>query len=104
MSGRSTRGEGGAAKAELNPMGLVALMNAAPRCTATAKHSRQRCKGPAVKGWTVCRCHGARGGAPKGERNGRWTGGQWSGETLAMRREFRELVKACRETLATISD
>ena len=38
----------------------------APRCTATAKSTRCRCNAPAVKGWTVCRMHGARGGAPSG--------------------------------------
>src|SRR5262249_51849220 len=44
--------------------------HAAPRCTATSKRSRQPCRAPAVKGWKVCRMHGARGGAPKGKRNG----------------------------------
>lgn len=36
--------------------------NPAMRCTACAKHSKQQCKNPAVKGFTVCRMHGARGG------------------------------------------
>lgn len=29
-----------------------------PRCTATAKHSQQRCQQPALPGTTVCRYHG----------------------------------------------
>ncbi|MDP8240533.1 MAG: hypothetical protein P9X24_15685 [Candidatus Hatepunaea meridiana] len=41
----------------------------AKRCTAKAKRSGERCKNPAVKGYAVCRVHGAnpknRGGAPK---------------------------------------
>jgi len=31
----------------------------APKCTAKAKHSQQRCCNPAVTGYTVCRMHGA---------------------------------------------
>jgi hypothetical protein len=42
----------------------------APRCSATSKRTRERCKAPAVRGWTVCRFHGARGGGPTGKRNG----------------------------------
>jgi len=41
----------------------------ANRCTAKAKRSGERCKNPAVKGYAVCRVHGANpknpGGAPK---------------------------------------
>ena len=41
----------------------------AKRCIAKAKRSGERCKNPAVKGYTVCRVHGANpknpGGAPK---------------------------------------
>ena len=43
--------------------------NDAKRCIAKAKRSGERCKNPAVKGYTVCRVHGANlknpGGAPK---------------------------------------
>jgi len=39
----------------------------APRCTAKSKRSGERCKAPAVRGWKVCRFHGARVGAPKGD-------------------------------------
>jgi hypothetical protein len=51
-------------------MNLVQRMNVSPRCSATSKRSRRKCQAPAVKGWTVCRFHGARGGAPKGNANG----------------------------------
>src|SRR5947209_1661620 len=30
----------------------------APPCSATSKRTRERCKAPAVRGWTVCRFHG----------------------------------------------
>jgi len=39
------------------------------QCTATSKLSGERCKNPAVKGFNVCRMHGAKGGAPKKNLN-----------------------------------
>jgi hypothetical protein len=63
------------AKREGNPMNLVQRMNAAPRCSAMSKRSRRRCRAPAVRGWRVCRFHGAQGGAPKGKANGAWSTG-----------------------------
>ncbi len=33
------------------------------------------CQAPAVRGWAVCRFHGARGGAPKGAQNGSYKHG-----------------------------
>ena len=53
-------------KAIINLMNPVHRLQQAPRCSATAKRTRQPCRAPAVRGWTVCRCHGARGGAPTG--------------------------------------
>jgi hypothetical protein len=50
----------------------------APRCTAKSKRTGERCKAPAVRGWKVCRFHGARGGAPKGKANGAWKHGHYS--------------------------
>jgi hypothetical protein len=71
-------GVGVTRKSEPNPMGRdeeepskkreYAFDNA-PRCTATSKRTGQRCNAPAVRGWNVCRFHGARGGAPKGKAN-----------------------------------
>jgi len=50
----------------------------APRCTAKSKRTGQRCGAPAMRGWNVCRFHGARGGAPKGKANGAWKHGRHS--------------------------
>lgn len=58
-----------------NPMQSA---HAAPRCTATSKRSGTRCKAPAVKGWRVCRMHGARGGAPEGSDHGQFVHGAYS--------------------------
>ena len=37
-----------------------------PIYSATAKSTGQRCQCPSRQGWTVCRLHGAGGGAPSG--------------------------------------
>jgi hypothetical protein len=76
----------------------------AARCTATSKRTRQRCRAPAVRGWTVCRFHGAGGGAPEGEANGAWKHGRYSkaakierllvkrllGDAISLRRLLRQ--------------
>jgi hypothetical protein len=48
---------------------------AAPRRAVRSKRTGKRCRAPAVRGWKVCRRRGARGGAPKGERNGNYKHG-----------------------------
>jgi len=72
-----------------NPMQKA---HAAPRCTARSRRSGERCRSPAVRGWSVCRMHGARGGAPEGERNGNYRHGARTKETIA----FWRLIKALR--------
>jgi hypothetical protein len=74
----------------------------APRCSATSKRMRQPCQAPAVRGWTVCRFHGAHGGAPKGKANGAYVHGQYTEEALARRRELRDLLHEVRATLAQL--
>src|SRR3974377_1236394 len=82
------RGVGMMKKFEANPMKGQELKYAfqkAPRCTAKSKRTGQRCRAPAVRGWNVCRFHGARGGAPKGKANGSWKHGYYSGAAKAER-------------------
>jgi hypothetical protein len=50
---------------------------------------------PAVKGWAVCRFHGARGGGPKGERNGRYVHGRFTNKNMTERRLIRQLLRLC---------
>ena len=73
-----------------NPMHPAQRLQYAQRCSANSKRSGQPCQAPAVNGWTVCRMHGAGGGAPTGKGNGNWRHG---GETKAMR-ATRRLVAA----------
>lgn len=72
----------------------------AARCAATSKRTRQRCKAPAVRGWTVCRFHGARGGAPKGRRNGMFRHGLHTKEAVEARRAISKLLRRSRRGLA----
>ena len=82
-----------------NPMQSPLAMHQSPRCTALSKRTGKPCRNPAVKGWSVCRMHGARGGAPKGERNGAYKHGGYTQEALAASQYVRALVKAVRPTL-----
>lgn len=73
-----------------------------PRCTAMSKRTRKPCQAPAVRGWSVCRFHGARGGAPKGKANGAYRHGQHTFEAVEGRRQFRELMRLVNETLGAV--
>jgi hypothetical protein len=86
-----------------NPMHPAQRLQSAPRCTATAKSTRKTCKAPAVNGWAVCRMHGARGGAPFGPANGRWTGGARTNEMSLMRALIASLAKSTRETASMLA-
>lgn len=79
-------------------------MHQSPRCTATSKRSKLRCRAPAVAGWTVCRFHGARGGGPKGARNGAYRHGHHTAAAVSERRACAELLRQARQTLAAVMD
>jgi hypothetical protein len=69
----------------------VQAMHLSMRCTAHSKRTGLPCKSPAVKGYNVCRMHGARGGAPKGKANGRYVHGARTTQFKAA----MALVKMC---------
>lgn len=91
-------------KISVNPMHPVQRLADSPRCTATAKTTGCRCKAPAVKGWQVCRMHGARGGAPFGPANGRWRHGDRTKASEDMRRAMAQLVREARETAQALGN
>jgi hypothetical protein len=64
-----------------------------PRCSATSKRTKKPCMAPAVNGWTVCRFHGARGGAPKGSRHGMYRHGLYTEEAREERRTLSKLLR-----------
>ena len=78
-------------------------MHLSPRCSARSKRTGQRCRAPAVRGWTVCRFHGVGGGGPKGKRNGNYKHGLFTAETMHVCRTISALVRASRQSLADLS-
>jgi hypothetical protein len=75
----------------------------APRCSAVSKRTKKQCKAPAVRGWTVCRFHGARGAsAPKGEANGSYKHGLRTQDARAERRLVSDLLGRSRMVIAAI--
>ena len=50
---------------------------------------------------SVCRLHGARGGGPKGKRNGMFKHGLYTNEAVKERRLLRELLRQSRRMLST---
>jgi hypothetical protein len=74
-----------------------------PRCSATSKRTKKPCMAPAVNGWTVCRFHGARGGAPKGERNGMYRHGLYTKDAREERRLLSDLLRQSRKAIAALS-
>lgn len=80
-----------------SPISPALRLQAAPRCTAKAKRSGVRCKCPAVKGWTVCRVHGARGGHGPGPLNPAYRHGGRTREAEALRRMFTALAREGRK-------
>lgn len=81
---------------DANPMHAA---NAAPRCTAKSRRSGLPCKNPAVKGWSVCRMHGARGGHGSGKANPAYKHGMRTREWEEMRKAVHQLARSSRELL-----
>ncbi len=77
-------------ESDANPMSKA---HAAPRCTAKSKRTGKRCKGPAVRGWAVCRFHGAGGGQPAGKANPQWKHGLRSREQVESRKLITKLAR-----------
>jgi hypothetical protein len=80
------------------------LARQARRCGARCKHSKLPCKNPAVRGRRVCRMHGARGGAPRGIRNGSYRHGRYTIEEHQRRAKLRMELNAFHDLLRAIDD
>lgn len=83
---------------EIKEIKLANLRRAA-RCSAKSKRSQKGCLAPAVRGRSVCRMHGGRAGAPKGERNGNYKSGLHTNEIVGLKREIAGILKAARRHL-----
>ena len=82
---------------------VVSVLSAAfrPGCTATSKRTRERCRAPAVNGWTVCRFHGAGSGVPKVIHYGQYRHGLYNQEAIAERRAVTALLRQVRHTIGS---
>ena len=69
----------------------------APRCKATSKRTGRPCRAPAVRGWSVCRMHGARGGGPSGRANGNYRHGGRTKGVMDLVRYINALAKKARD-------
>ncbi|MCP4183583.1 MAG: hypothetical protein GY761_09735 [Hyphomicrobiales bacterium] len=67
-------------------------MHNSPRCKAHSKRTGLPCNNPAVRGWQVCRMHGARGGAPTGMLNGNYKDGTRTKEAISVKRNCNALI------------
>lgn len=79
-------------------------MHRAPRCTAKSKRTGMACKSPAVRGWAVCRMHGARGGAKPGKGHPNYRHGERGQEAIAFRKLVNELSREGREATQWLND
>ena len=77
-------------KNDANPMNAA---NTAQRCTAKSKRTGQRCNAPAVRGWAVCRFHGAGGGHSAGRANPAWKHGLRSKAHVESRKTVSDLQR-----------
>jgi hypothetical protein len=77
-------------ESDANPMQRA---HSSPRCTALSKRSGFLCKNPAVRGWRVCRMHGAGGGQPSGAAHPNYRHGLRTGSWTQERRYINELVR-----------
>lgn len=73
------------------------------QCTAHSKRTGERCRNAPVKGWRVCRMHGAGGGHPEGPSHPSWKHGLRSRAFIAMRKEIAILARETKQIERMIS-
>ena len=91
-------------KSDGYPMNPTQRLRDTPRCSAKAKSTRQRCRCPAVKGWTVCRVHGAGGGAPRGKAHPNYKHGLRTLEMHEVRQGIAALGKDAKSLLVILNE
>ncbi len=97
------QGGGVEMKNDANPMNPVQRLRDAPRCHAMAKSTGSRCKAPAVRGWRVCRVHGAGGGQPAGKAHPGYKHGLRSREFVEMRKLVSQLGRDAKRRVASLA-
>ncbi|GIT85021.1 hypothetical protein ROBYS_00370 [Roseobacter sp. OBYS 0001] len=84
-------------KSDVNPIDPTQRLRDAPRCSATAKSTGERCRNPSKQNWNVCRLHGAGGGAPRGKAHPNHRHGLRTKEMQDLRRMVSVLSKSAGE-------
>ena len=80
-------------KKNVNPIDRTKRLRDAPRCTATAKSTGKRCRNPSMQGWSVCRLHGAGGGAPPGKAHPNYKHGLRTKEFTERRKRINQMIR-----------
>jgi hypothetical protein len=83
-------------KSAINPLHPTQRLQSAPRCTAKSKRTGLPCRSPAVRGWRVCRMHGAGGGQKAGTDHSQYQHGGYSRDALEMRKLVTALTRNAR--------
>ncbi len=78
-------------------------MHKSPRCTAHSKRTGHPCCNPAMRGWSVCRMHGARGGQGPGRQNPAYRHGGRTQEVEELRRLASELSRDGRDLMLKLT-
>lgn len=55
-----------------------------------------------MRGRKVCRIHGGKAGAPKGERNGSYKSGEYTNEIVGLKREIAGILRAARKHMKNL--
>ena len=76
-------------------------MHQALRCHAKSKRSGLQCQAPAGRGHSVCRTHGAGGGAPRGNSNA-LKHGLYTASAIETRRMVVVLTRQARNVAARL--
>ena len=97
------QGGGVMAKTDANPVNPVQRLRDARRCTATSKRTKLPCQAPAVRGWRVCRFHGAGGGQPAGKAHPGYKHGLRSREFVEMRKLVSQLGRDAKRRVASLA-
>jgi hypothetical protein len=80
-------------KSDINPLHPTQRLQNAQRCTAKSKRTGLPCRSPAVRGWRVCRMHGAGGGQKAGPAHSQYQHGGYCRDALEMRRLVTALTR-----------
>ena len=80
----------------------IGPMQRAPRCQRI-KRNGEPCRAPAVTGRRLCRCHGGKAGAPRGNRNA-LKHGLYTGAALERDRRARALLRQIRDVLEALKE